>query len=37
MPDTRPGIKFMEDGICAPCHHYEKQKKHRLGSENGGT
>lgn len=26
MPDTRPGIKFMEDGICAPCHHYEKQK-----------
>lgn len=26
MPDTRPGIKFEEDGICAPCHNYEKQK-----------
>jgi len=26
MPDTRPGIKFHEDGICAPCHNYEKQK-----------
>ncbi|MEG1692354.1 MAG: N-acetyl sugar amidotransferase [Bacteroidales bacterium] len=27
MPDTRPGITFMEDGICAPCHNYEKQKE----------
>lgn len=27
MPDTRPGITFMEDGICAPCHNYEKQKQ----------
>jgi len=26
MPDTRPGIKFHEDGICMPCHNYEKQK-----------
>lgn len=26
MPDTRPGITFMEDGVCAPCHNYEKQR-----------
>jgi tRNA(Ile)-lysidine synthase TilS/MesJ len=26
MPDTRPGILFYDDGICAPCHNYEKQK-----------
>ena len=26
MPDTRPGIIFHEDGICGPCHNYEKQK-----------
>jgi N-acetyl sugar amidotransferase len=26
MPDTRPGIKFHEDGVCMPCHNYEKQK-----------
>ena len=26
MPDTRPGITFMEDRVCAPCHNYEKQK-----------
>jgi N-acetyl sugar amidotransferase len=26
MPDTRPGIQFHKDGICAPCHNYEKQK-----------
>jgi N-acetyl sugar amidotransferase len=26
MPDTRPGITFHNDGICAPCHNYEKQK-----------
>src|SRR5579872_4356706 len=25
MPDTRPGIVF-DDGICAPCINYEKQK-----------
>lgn len=27
MPNTRPGIKFHEDGICAPCKSYEKQKQ----------
>ena len=27
MPDTRPGITFHEDGICGPCHNYDKQKK----------
>lgn len=27
MPDTRPGIKFEKDGVCAPCHNYEKQKR----------
>lgn len=26
MPDTRPWIQFHDDGICAPCHNYEKQK-----------
>ncbi len=26
MPDTRPGIKFHEDGVCSPCKNYEKQK-----------
>jgi N-acetyl sugar amidotransferase len=26
MPDTRPGIQFHSDGICAPCHNYDKQK-----------
>jgi N-acetyl sugar amidotransferase len=26
MPDTRPGIIFHDDGVCAPCHNYEKQK-----------
>jgi len=26
MPDTRPGITFYDDGVCAPCHNYEKQK-----------
>ncbi|MBC8343013.1 MAG: N-acetyl sugar amidotransferase [Bacteroidetes bacterium] len=26
MPDTRPGIKFDEEGICMPCHNYEEQK-----------
>ncbi len=26
MPDTRPGIKFDENGICFPCKNYEKQK-----------
>ena len=25
MPDTRPGIKFDKEGICAPCFNYEKQ------------
>lgn len=26
MPNTRPGIKFDEDGVCMPCNNYEKQK-----------
>ena len=26
MPDTRPGIKFDEDGICFPCINYDKIK-----------
>lgn len=26
MPNTRPGIIFHDDGICSPCHNYEKQK-----------
>lgn len=26
MPDTRPGIKFDENGICFPCINYEKIK-----------
>jgi len=25
MPDTRPGIKFGNDGVCLPCKNYEKQ------------
>jgi hypothetical protein len=25
MPDTRPGIKFNEDGICSACENYEKK------------
>lgn len=24
MPDTRPGIKFDENGVCNPCLHYER-------------
>lgn len=27
MPDTRPGITFEDDGVCAPCHNYAKQKE----------
>ena len=26
MPDTRPGLTFNKDGICAACINYEKQK-----------
>ena len=26
MPDTRPGIKFDDDGICYPCKHYMNRK-----------
>ena len=25
MPDTRPGIKFV-DGVCVACTHYEQSK-----------
>jgi len=32
MPDTRPGIKFNEDGICMPCVNYEKQKQTNWGT-----
>lgn len=27
MPDTRPGIKFDEQGICIACRHYENRAK----------
>jgi len=27
MPETRPGIKFNEDGVCSACMHYEMRKK----------
>lgn len=26
MPDTRPGMKFDEEGVCYPCRHYEQRK-----------
>ncbi|WP_428898266.1 N-acetyl sugar amidotransferase [Parelusimicrobium proximum] len=26
MPDTRPGIKFNESGVCAACTNFEKRK-----------
>ena len=26
MPDTRPNIKFFEDGICAPCKNHERKE-----------
>lgn len=26
MPDTRPGIKFDENGVCSACRNYEYQK-----------
>ena len=26
MPDTRPGIKFNEDGICSACQSFERRK-----------
>lgn len=26
MPDTRPGIKFNEEGICSACQSYERRK-----------
>lgn len=31
MPDTRPGIKFDEEGICTGCRTYEKKKKINWG------
>lgn len=27
MPDTRPGIKFNEEGICSACQSYERRKE----------
>ena len=27
MPDTRPGLKFDDNGICYACLHYDEQKK----------
>jgi N-acetyl sugar amidotransferase len=27
MPETRPGIKFNEDGICSACQSYERRKE----------
>ena len=27
MPDTRPGIKFNEEGVCYPCLVVEKRKQ----------
>ena len=27
MPNTRPGIKFDDNGICYPCLHHEKRKE----------
>lgn len=27
MPDTRPGIKFNEEGICSACQSFEKRKE----------
>ena len=27
MPDTRPGIKFNEEGMCYPCLTYDKRKQ----------
>ena len=27
MPNTRPGIKFSEEGICSACQAYENRKK----------
>jgi N-acetyl sugar amidotransferase len=26
MPDTRPGMKFDEEGVCYPCRNYERRK-----------
>jgi len=26
MPDTRPYIKFNDDGVCHPCLNFEKRK-----------
>ena len=26
MPDTRPGMKFDEQGVCYPCRNYEKRE-----------
>ena len=27
MPDTRPGIKFNEEGVCSACQSFEKRKQ----------
>lgn len=31
MPDTRPGMKFAEEGVCYPCRNYEKRKSINWG------
>ena len=32
MPDTRPGIKFNEDGVCYPCANAERKKEVNWGA-----
>ena len=27
MPDTRPGMKFDDEGVCYPCRHQENKAK----------
>lgn len=27
MPDTRPGIKFDENGVCSACQSFERRKE----------
>ena len=32
MPDTRPNIKFYDDGICSPCKNHERKKHINWGA-----